>query len=33
MKPILFSTREVQATLGGRMTVVWRVIKPQPIIL
>lgn len=32
MKPILFSTREVQATLGGRMTVVWRVIKPQPII-
>lgn len=32
MKPILFNTREVQATLGGRMTTVWRVIKPQPII-
>lgn len=32
MKPILFDTREVQATLGGRMTAVRRVIKPQPVI-
>ena len=27
MKPIIFNIREVQATLSGRMTAVWRVVK------